>query len=281
MTPKGLILVPDFTADIGNNSLTIRNIGGKFMVDAVRRNLPYWDKFDFPNNMIIGSVLPAELATLAQEGIVQQSNPRFQFSGGAAELWVRSQLAAWQARESIEPGVWTLGQFGNQLWLPESERSFGRTIELELHCALPVPGSETRLDQILEFKVKRSAELAAFRLAMDRLYLSVIDSGDLPRARNTAIDSIEAALKDLDRTTSESFPQRLLSSLKVELSANVLTTAAAAGYAAAQVGFPIALGAGAGAVASMLKFELTPKGTQPVKQGRGDFAYLYDVRDNL
>ena len=52
MSRRGLILVPEFTVDVKNNKLELRNVGPAAMETLVRQNLPYWDVFDLPDNRV-------------------------------------------------------------------------------------------------------------------------------------------------------------------------------------------------------------------------------------
>ena len=283
MHERGLVIIPEFSVNIPENRLELRNVGGQFMTEAVRRNLPYWDKFDLPDNFLITIGLPEDLEHLRLQGIVHKSNIRIPYQGPAAELWVLSQYEAWRLNEEKEPGTWSLGQFGTDFWLPESARIQTRTIEVELYSVLPVPGPNTSFDDILKFKDRRSAELQAFRVAMDDLYGSITSNCDIPRSKVVAITKLEHALKNLHKVAAESWSQRLLSSLKVEVSLPRLASGAALGATiASSVSLPVNWGAAIGAAAASLKFDIKQNGISvgaPV--GRGDYAYVYRVEQEL
>ena len=284
MAERGLILLPEFTVDLTENRLELRNIGGPSMVQAVRRYLPYWDKFDLPDNPIIAIGLPSELAVLAEQGIVRKSAIRVAgFSGNAADLWVLSQLAAWRLNEECEPGQWSLGQQAEGLWLPAQETVRTRAIEIELYQALPVPGDDVSFAEILEFKSRRSSELQAFRTRLDELYLAVVSSQDIIRSKETVVARLDQALADLHKVTGESWGRRFFSSVKVELSSPAITMGALGGVAlATEFALPIAAGAALGAVAAAVKFELKPAGPVPrLPHQLVDFAYIYHAEREL
>src|SRR5581483_2468577 len=69
-----------------------------------------------------------------------------------------------------------------------------RAFEIELYKCLPVPLETVSFDDMLEFKETYDDELMALRTYFDELYLSVIGSGDFPRAKNHAIDRLEESL---------------------------------------------------------------------------------------
>lgn len=278
MAERGLVLLPEFTVDLTENHLELRNVGGASMVQAVRRYLPYWDKFDLPDNPIIALGLPPELAVLAEQGIVRKSAIGIAgFSGNAADLWVLSQLAAWRLNEEQEPGEWSLGQQAKGLWLPVQETVRTRAIEIELYHALPVPGDNVSFAEILEFKSRRSSELQALRIRLDEMYLAVVSSQDIMRSKETVVARLGQALADLHKVTGESWGGGVFSSVKVELSSPAIAGAALGGAAlAVEFALPIAAGAALGAVAAAVKFELKPAGPVPrLPHQLVDFAYIY------
>ena len=283
MPDRGLVIIPEFTVDLAQNKLEIRNAGGQFMIEAVRRNLPYWDKFDLPDNQVLGMGLPLDLEYLQTNGIVRKSNIRIPYSGPMAELWVLSQYEAWRLNEEQEPGTWSLGQSGTEFWLPESARIESRTLEVELYSVLPVPGPNTPFDDILEFKSRRQSELQAFRTSMDDLYGSITTAGDIPRSKVLAITRLERALEDLHKATAESWSRRLLGSIKIEVSLlQVIGGAAVGAKVASKFSLPIEWGAAVGAAAAAVKLDIKQSGisvrSAPV---RSDFAYVYRVEQEL
>lgn len=283
MATRGLVLVPDFSADIGRNYLEIRNVGSGPMEERVRQYLSYWDKFDLPDNPIIAFCLSPDLEFLRSEGIVRKTNARPNFSGGAAELWVRCQLEAWRLNESTEPGQWSLAQQGDIFWLPEDEQIRTRIIEATWYASLPGPGADVPFQEILEFKRRRASELQALRSEMDELFLSVIKSGDIPRASTAALERVQAALANINAAARESWSSRIMSTMKVEIAIpNVVVGAVVGAGTASQLSLPIALGAGLGAVASAVKFELKQSGAR-VKgaSGLSGLAYAYKVACEL
>lgn len=260
MSRRGLILVPEFTVDVAKNELALKNVGGGQLEVMVKQNLPYWDMFDLPDNPIIGIGLTPGLEFLQGEGIVRKSNARPQFSGGMAELWVRSQLEAFRLNEEKEPGAWTLAQHGDFFWLPESEQIKTRVIEATLYRALPVPSDDVPFEEILEFKRRRHAELIALRSELDALYLSLITEQDIPRAASSSLTRLTDALNSMDNIASEAWANKLRSTLKIDLSlTNVATGALMGASVASSFTLPVALGAGIGAVGAVVKFELKPE----------------------
>lgn len=283
MTRRGLILVPEFSVDIANNQLELRNVGGGPMEAMVKQNLPYWDMFDLPDNPIMGIGLTPSLEFLKNEGIVRKTNARPNFSGGMAEIWVRAQLEAFRLNEELEPGAWTLAQQGERFWLPDDERIRTRVIEATLYKALPIPGEDVAIQDILDFKVRRADELLALRTELDSLYLSLVSEADIPRATSAALARLTKALLDVDKISTETWTTKLRSTLKVDISLTNVTSGAMLGAtAAATFAFPVAIGAGLGAAGAMVKFEFKPEAAgAKASAGSPSITYARKVESEL
>jgi hypothetical protein len=283
MTRRGLILVPEFSVDIASNQLELRNVGGGPMEAMVKQNLPYWDMFDLPDNPIMGIGLTPSLEFLKSEGIVRKTNARPNFSGGMAEIWVRAQLEAFRLNEKQEPGAWTLAQQGESFWLPDDERIRTRVIEATLYKALPVPGADVAIQDILEFKIRRADELLALRTELDSLYLSLVSEADIPRATSAALARLTKALLDVDKISTETWATKLRSTLKVDISLTNVTSGAMLGAtAAATFAFPVAIGAGLGAAGAVVKFELKPEAAgAKASAGSPSITYARKVESEL
>lgn len=281
MTPRGLILVPEYTIDINTGSLQLRNVGGHFMEQAVRERLLYWDIIDLPDNPIIGMELSPSLEVLKDEGILRKSDARpANFSGSAAELWIRAQFEALRLNELREPGAWSLAQDTESFWSPPEFSVRSRAIEATLYQVLPVPGPDVTFQDILEFKHRRAAELAELRAEMDQLYLSLAQSVDLPRAKTAALDRLERALVAIERVTSESWARRLRSSVKVDISLpQIMVYATAASCLATSFAIPLAVGAAAGAMLGAIKLELKQETSlAKLPPGTSSLAYAIQVK---
>jgi hypothetical protein len=134
---------------------------------------------------------------------------------------------------------------------------------------------DTPIDRVLDFRERRSDELAEFRSAMDSLYQEVVNSADIPHAKTAAVQKIERSISNLERSTRESFPTRFLSSLKVELNLpSLAVTAAASATFASTVGIAPWIGGGVGAIAASIKFDLAHSGVPHGVSDNAAFAYV-------
>ncbi|MFT6927748.1 MAG: hypothetical protein ACJAZP_003387 [Psychromonas sp.] len=111
-----------------------------------------------------------------------------------------------------DAGVWSKAQMSSTMVISNPVNKTG--VELELYNLLPVPAPEVKLNDVLEFKTKRHDELLAFRMYLDDLYQSIINSADIPRAFNTEMTRLEVALRNLNRTMKESKIRVVIGSLR-------------------------------------------------------------------
>lgn len=155
-------------------------------------------------------------------------------------------------------------------------------VDIELYNMFPSP-AEVSFEDILEFKLRRNDELVALRAAMDQLYIYIIQSNDIPRAKPIVINKLEAIIKDLNLAATEAWKERKLSSLKVELNAPNIAAHALTGATASMLfGVSAELGAALGAFSSMLKFEITPTSNNVFLQERiRDFSYVFHAAKDL
>jgi hypothetical protein len=110
------------------------------------------------------------------------------------------------------------------------------------------------------------------------MYQDIVNSNDVPHARTAAIADIGKALDDLTMVTEESFMRRLFASVKVELKLRDVAVGAAAGMETATVfGLSPLVGAGLGAAASTIKFDLQRKPRPALSDRTRAFAYVYEA----
>lgn len=278
---RGVIISPHFTFD--GSSLHFPGLAGIEPIN-LKHYLLYWDKVDFPNNNMIHIADSPEFELLYQENVFQRTNVTFNsFSGNLGDAYLLAQAEAIRVLNEKNPGKWTLAQNSTKFTLPENISVETASIEFELYNILPTPGNDVSYDDLLEFKVKRNDELKAFRTYMDEIYLEITINRDIPRAKNVALTKLEKSISDLTIAANESWSSKLLSGLKVELSIpNIVDNTFKGAGIAAMSSIPISLGAAAGAIASVIKFDFSsaPKvvGTKGLCS---DFAYIASVNHEL
>ncbi len=274
---RGVIISPYFTFD--GRSLHFPGLVG-IEPAHLRHYLLYWDRIEYPNNSLIHIGSSPDVQSLIDAGVMQRTNIILpNFAGNIGIAYVLCQAIAARQLNLAEPGKWTIAQSGPRLYLPDEISSLSRSLD-ELYNALPSPGVDVPLEDILSFKERYRDELIAFRAYIDELYLEISKSGDIPRAKTAVIQRLEKSIDDVDRAADQSWTSKLISGFKVELNLpTILEKAAAGAGAAAMTGLPLALGAALGAVSAVIKVELSlaPK----VGGAPKDFAYLCHVKKEL
>jgi hypothetical protein len=282
MTARGIVVAPRFEFD--GQTLHFPGLVGVEAED-LRKYLLYWDKIDYPNNNLIGTGTGPNEHFLIEAGVLRRTDIRFtSFSGNIGYGYILAQAQALQINNQREPGLWSMVQTANRLFLPSEVSHETRALEIELYNVLPVPSEEVSLEDILRFKERRNDELLALRAAMDELYLEVIDSSDVPRAKTAALRRLENSLRNLHTATNESWASKLLASLRVELNMPNIATHAVVGAALAPTVLDISpsLGAALGATAAAIKFEFrTTRKADALPPELKDFAYLQSAEREL
>lgn len=198
------------------------------------------------------------------------------------ELNYFAQVKAASQLQAKGTGTWTISQSSKRLYLPFGDNLKAKLFEANLYAGLPVPDEETPLDEILEFKQKRTSELLRFRHAVDDLYLKMLSSPDQERELRKASEEIDLAIIELDRCLNVSNIKTFFTSLSLYLNVqdNKFFTTLLGIYGATKVDFPLELGAAIGlGVNTVLTFAVrciekpvsVPKELQ-------DFMYLYEAR---
>lgn len=253
--------------------------------EALRFYSLYWDKIDWPDNnaISIGSD-SAETAFLKDVGILKRS--RVNIVGqmiNVGDAMLIAQAETFRYYNDLEPGLWALAQNSHNLYLPEEIAQEKSRIDLELYRALPVPDEQVPLDDILTFKEKRKDELIAFRGLMDELYLEIISSQDMPRAKTKTIAHLQTSIGDLHRVMSESSISRRLSTVKIELNlSSFIRDALLAGAAAKTFGFSPEISAIIGVATSAIKCSVNiGPVSKEIPENLRDYAYLHYIEDEI
>ena len=272
---RGIIISP--VKIIGQNSL---QVSGEINPITLRQYLLYWDKIDLPINNIIGFGDSPEIKFLKNEGVMQQTNIKILEGGEVADLHLKAQLQALEINNQKDKGRWTLGQENIDLVLPKNNFIKSDGIEIDLYRSLPIPTTETSLEDILKFKDKRKDELLEFRYLMDTFYLEIIKSGDSESAMIASVDRIQKKISDIDRVMNESMFSRIKGNLKVNIDLKEVTKNTLIGITGGlHFDYPTS-GALLGFAASFINIKaelmLKPK-KLPIELQ--DYAYLYYAND--
>lgn len=241
--------------------------------------LLYWDRLVSPTNTMINFGLPCE-DELIRLGILEA--PKFSLYGTedpfCAEFGALSQTRSLEIMRKKYKGTdWRIHSLNDELNFSDSDSVTKQTLRFDLCNLLPVPGPEINLNEILEFKQRRSDELIALHSYIDELYFEVINSGDFELSKAKAFDGFKRAIADLEALNSQGWrsPIKFDISSSFEFDLSQVMTAATAGVAAMNSQHPLAM-LSVGAVASVLGgfIKVTPKMQSVLKDGNKNLVYL-------
>ncbi|KAF1072686.1 MAG: hypothetical protein GAK45_00121 [Pseudomonas citronellolis] len=281
---RGIIVPPVELSSHGPLGISFDR--GLLTPENLRYFFLYWDKIAVVSNTLIRFGLTGEAERLASAGVITEEVEEVVIFGEVSitqRLISELQTKAAQRLIKKNPGQWSFHQTGDKLIIPPEMSIDLVTAEISLYQCLPVPPNNISLDQISDFKYRRQDELLALRDSLDRLYLDVSKSGDVPRARIVAIGQLEKALIDINRVCSESWTSTLFANRRVSIDLNLgaIKDAITTGAASASV-FNIPTGIALGAIfglAGCLKFEADL--TRQAKELQGqqiDLSYISNLK---
>jgi hypothetical protein len=282
---RGIVISPDFHF-LPNGSAFFEAATDP---DELRKYLLYWDKIEVPlTTMVLFEC--SDFDYLSDAGVLT----RTPFSTSNIRLMqIRDSYKTTLSKEAgieillghehvfhemckNEPGAWSKAQMSTAFISKNEIRR--EAIEFELYNAVPVPSTITPLNDILEFKEAHRDELIAFRAYLDELYQKIISSTDIPRAKNTELQKLESALRDVNRVLNESKIRVALRSMKSVISGVDGIIGVAAGVASAPfIPFsPLIAGVAAAGVSVAGKMLMHSHDTLP-----NEFTYLKSINNEL
>ncbi len=244
----------------------------------VRFYLMYWDKSVIPGDNLVHISIPDEAELLRCSAI---QRPRIEFQGAfhgnevanailSCQSIAAGQLVQDEAIDSV------ILQFGDALNLPPKFLTLNNTIRVDLVNALPVPSSDTAIDELLEFKLKRNDQLAELHDSIDELYLEIFGSPDHSFSTNKAVLRLKDSLSAIDKLQTERFKKLSWFDLSVELSSGKISAGAMIGAAVHYFDHPVnlLLGLCAGAITSTIRIKSKATMTFTPGASNSKLAYL-------
>lgn len=246
--------------------------------EELRSSLLLWDRLDWPEHSIIKSPLDKESQFLISEGIMQRT-----MFGETGNWFRKSQLEtlhekAFKLAQEAEPGRWAMAS-GSETG--ESAPGSAEGILIGLHNAIAIPARDVPLEEVLEFKMKRSAELFALREHLSDLYQQILLAPDRAEAWVTAREKLERAVADQVKSATETnWAKKVLKTLSATLAIDPISTgmAATAVGGALAVGAPITTVLGGGLGAISIKFISTMKASE---KSIDPLKYVFSMHKNL
>jgi Family of unknown function (DUF6236) len=174
----------------------------------LRAWLLFFDRLVWPSSRIVYFGSGPDELFLEQCNVL--TRPDYTMGGEFVQGIAHGQFKAFIDLDTKEPGQWALAQGENSLLLKDRLLVPDTGLMLELYNAIPVPDRDVPLNEILEFRLKRSDELELLRTELDG-FVSQIDKADdkaAELAKRIAI--IDSACADAIRVSHEwQFPVKL------------------------------------------------------------------------
>lgn len=224
-------------------------ISGALDPQELRSNLLFWDILEWPDPGFIQYGITPDAQFLIDSKIIQRT-PVTVPGGQLQDILLAAYRNGFRNVDQKEPGTWSIGGIENAISIDTADLENGRGILVRLYQAIPVPDREVPLQDILEFRERRRAELIALRCHLEDIYQKVINAGDGDLGLSTEVQKLELAIADQIKASKETgFKFRPVS---LNASLNLIKGVAVATGAIA-IGLPTvgALMAGAGAAISI------------------------------
>lgn len=209
-----------------------------------RTALFLWDKLDWPRSSLIDVPVSAEAAFLLDAGVMVRTDVINMGPLHSKQGLVDLHESAFAQLERVEPGRWSIGH-GASAQQPDGSE-LQRSLIVDLHGILAIPDVNVPLEEVLSFREKRRAELAALRSYIDDLYEAVAKAPDRAHAIVAAHDKLVAAVAAQRKVLQETGWVSKLSGLTVDVKLTDYGAAASAAMATyAATNSVIAAGKGA------------------------------------
>lgn len=192
-----------------------------------RKALLFWDKIDAPSSRAIISGGGEDIGFLVDAGFAKRTivTDNLPTSNGESipfdQLWAATQLEAYRLNNQIEGESWSIMQPLQGLVVPEAIANEMPCIEFELYNAISIPTGDVAIQDVLEFKMRRQAELDALREAMDGIVADIAATSSIPNRKSLIIQNLNRTLDDFNRVMTETGFQRVKRSLKSILTGSV------------------------------------------------------------
>ncbi len=260
------------------------DVTGSFDQQDLRTSLLYWDRLLIPTQNAIGFGEDPDITFLKSSGVLGERH--FFINGDVAREIAKLPAKALKECEKSEPNMWSLGTGPNSILIKEgfSEKMEGTLLTLK--NALPTPGPNVPLIEILEFRQKRRDQLLALRSHLDELTHQIITSADAESELKIKLKQLDSTCADLAKTCKEWRVPIHLTNLKSSFNFN-LAKAMETGAAAWTSSKIFGLGetsaiilAGIASIQSQIEFK-PDINFRSIRRDRSPFKYAYEAQLQL
>lgn len=276
--PRGIVITSPM--DFEGSSLTIR--GASLHPQELRFSLLYWDKLSWPDARIIGSPLTRDEEVLLECGVLER--PVFRINGDVAQGALNGYIQVFKDKCEADPGLWSLSEGTNSLSAVISRSAFDHVdgLSVQLARAIPIPGADMSVEQILKFKEKRKDELHALRACLETSTQHLHEFGGPEDYLQHQVNQMRDACADLLRVSSEWQSPFYLADIGASTSVSLADLGAAwfAGKQIYDATGSISASMVSGALAGAVSISATPK-LRWVKKNLGPYKYVYKMHKEL
>jgi len=197
------------------------DFSGGIKPEKLRQFITYWDKILCVDSHIFNGFRVEffpEIVLLEKENLFTQkivNIPGYQHHGLDSMFFSRpiAQRIAYEELSNCDDDtLWTLGQNGNILVVPENSDEKMDVLQITLENCLPVPTCP--IDKLLELKQKRRAEFLNFQSALDEMKERICNAENKKNAIIMEKEKIEKSLLDLHKVIDETKTRKVLNSIK-------------------------------------------------------------------
>lgn len=226
---RGIIASPGIITPLPQGFKMERSISS----EELRYYIMYWDKIVIPGNNLVYIGIPEE-EDLISCGAIER--PRISFQGSYQGEQITSAILECQSIVASnlvndKSTDWVIHQIGKSTIYPEEYNQQRNIIRVDLANALPVPNAETPINEILEFKEKRSSELKDLHDALDEFYEQILTAPDPELASKKSVSQLQESIKNLNVVSNEKFKhtRKFDFSAELNLSGKDLSVGASSG----------------------------------------------------
>ncbi|UAN61553.1 DUF6236 family protein [Serratia sp. JSRIV006] len=235
---RGIVTFPCSFKEISNgNGFTTRD---ELSAIDINYYTLYWDSIIISNMEMFHFPIPNE-EELISCGVIERPILPIKYpihSGDIPNQFLSSQSGLLDYLRKEQKGTdWRLHQKGDTFVSTNEQSKLQDILRLELTNALPVPGNDVPLCDILEFKMRRADELSALHIYLEELYKEVMTSHDFHLARASAYSRLVKAIQDINSLNNEGWrtPFKINITASFETDVNSILTGALSAYTAASL----------------------------------------------
>lgn len=214
-----ILLFPDMYVNSNTKEMRINS------VKIGDRNLKiaslYWDKIILTNNNIIHLGYDGEegVIELKKEGILEEVKVNIELGNGDINDFLYQGMTAFLLKSIQRTDVNITANNANKVYISQNDIITPKQGELITFVnALPEPTPDTKLNDILEFRLKRKDELRNLMIKLNELEIRVLKSENKNLEIKAVINEIDKSCADVIRLYKERKMKFNLSNMKFNFS---------------------------------------------------------------